>query len=114
PYQVVFKVTDLSPTGSRLVTFKTWFIRVVGPKPVWVDAQVDLATRSTNLQWESYLCQNAETIQVWRRVDSFEFEPDTCQTGMPDFLGYEQIATLPVKDAANNPVTSYTDNNRGR
>lgn len=114
PYQVVFKITDRSPTGSRLVTFKTWFIRVVGPKPVWVNAQVDLTTRSANLQWESYLCQNAETLQVWRRVDSFEFEPDTCQTGMPDFLGYEQIATLPVKDAANNPTTTYTDNNRGK
>src|SRR5204862_485139 len=27
PYQVVFKITDKSPTGSKLVTFKTWFIK---------------------------------------------------------------------------------------
>jgi hypothetical protein len=113
PYQVVFKVTDRSPTGSRLVTFKTWFIKVVGPEPKWVDVQVDLPTRSANLQWESYFCQNAETIEVWRRVDSFAFEPDSCQTGMPDFLGYNRIATLPVKDANNTPTTTFSDTNGG-
>lgn len=114
PYQVVFKITDDSPTGSALVTFKTWFIRVVGPEPEWVDAQVNLATRVADLEWESYFCQNAETIQVWRRVDSFAFTPDSCQTGMPDFLGYELIASLPVKDANNVPTTTYRDNNDGR
>lgn len=113
PYPVVFKITDKSPTGSRLVTFKTWFIRVVGPAPKWVSANVNLASRQTNLQWESYVCQNAQTMQVWRRVDSFEFEPDSCQTGMPEFLGYSLIATLPVKDINNNPITTYTDTNNG-
>jgi hypothetical protein len=113
PYQVVFKITDQSPTGSRLVTFKTWFIRVVGPPPVWNNATVDLATRSATLEWDPYLCQNAETIEVWRRVDSFEFEPDSCQTGMPPNLGYTLIETLNVKDAGNNPVTSYVDTNGG-
>lgn len=114
PYQVVFKITDKSPTGSRLATYKTWFIKVVGPEPVWVNATTNLATRSANLKWNSYFCQNAETMQVWRRVDSFAFKPDSCQTGMPEFLGYSLIATLPVKDANNNPVTTYTDTNNGQ
>lgn len=114
PYQVVFKITDKSPTGSRLVTFKTWFIRVVGPEPEWVSATTDLATRSANLQWDPYVCQNAENIQVWRRVESLAFEPDSCQTGMPDYLGFTLIQTLPVKDANNNPVTTYVDSNGGR
>lgn len=113
PYQVVFKITDNPPNGPKLVTFKTWFIRVVGPKPEWVNAQVVPASRSANLEWDSYVCPNAETMQVWRRVDSFAFEPDSCQTGMPDFLGYSLIATLPIKDANNNPVIRYTDNNGG-
>ena len=112
PYQVVFKITDNSP-GPNLTTYKTWTIRVVGPAPKWEDAQVNLATRTANLEWESYACQNAETIQVWRRVDSFEFTPDSCQTGMPGFLGYQLIATLPVKNTNNVPVTTYSDNNNG-
>ena len=105
PYQVVFKITDKSPTGSRLVTFKTWFIRVVGPEPEWQSATTDLATRSATLVWDPYMCENAGTIQIWRRVDSFAFEPDSCQTGMPEGLGYELIDTVP------NSVNSYTDTN---
>ena len=108
PYQVVFKITDKSPTGSRLVTFKTWLIRVVGPEPEWVTATTDLATRSANLQWDPYICGNAETIQIWRKVDSFAFEPDSCQTGMPDNLGYTQIATVSAG------VSTYTDTNEGQ
>jgi hypothetical protein len=108
PYQVVFKVTDLSPTGSRLVTFKTWNIRVVGPEPEWVNATTDLATRSANLQWDPYVCGNAESIQVWRRVDSFPFEPDSCQTGMPEHLGYQLITTVPAS------TNAFVDNNGGQ
>jgi hypothetical protein len=113
PYQVVFKITDQSPTGSKLVTFKTWFIRVVGPKPVLETAQVNPLTREATLSWDSYACQNAQTIQVWRRVDSFPFSPDSCQTGMPDDPGYQLIASLPVKDGNNIPITSYRDTNNG-
>ena len=108
PYQVVFKITDKSPTGSRLVTFKTWFITVVGPEPEWVSATTDLATRSANLQWDPYICENAETIQIWRRVDSFTFEPDSCQTGMPEELGYTLINTVDASDV------SFVDNNGGQ
>ena len=107
PYQVVFKITDQSPTGSRLVTFKTWFIRVVGPAPEWESATTDLATRSAVLRWDPYLCENAESIQIWRRVDSYAFEPDSCQTGMPESLGYTLIDTL------SNMETTYTDSNGG-
>ena len=111
PYQVVFKITDKHRTNnqeSRLVTFKTWLIRVVGPEPEWVSATTDLTTRSANLAWDPYLCQNAETIEIWRKVDSFVFEPDSCQTGMPEGLGYELIATV------SDTVSTYTDTNEGR
>ncbi len=110
PYQVVFKITDDSPTGSKLVTFKTWNIRVVGPAPQWVDAQTDLGDRAAVLEWDPYFCDNAEAMQIWRRVDSFPFEPDSCQTGMPDFLGYELVETL---DLSDTPAVTYTDDNNG-
>lgn len=113
PYQVVFKITDKT-ANSRLVTFKTWFIKVVGPAPKWVNATVNVANRTADIKWESYFCQNAETIQVWRRVDSFAFEPDSCQTGMPDYLGYSLIATLPVKNPFGVPTTTYKDTNEGK
>ena len=108
PYQVVFKVTDDPSTGPKLVSFATWNITVVGPPPVWVDGQVDLATRSADLQWEPYVCSNAEIMQVWRRVDRFTFTPPECVTGMPDFLGFTKIAEVPIG------TTTFKDTNGGK
>lgn len=107
PYQVVFKVTDKpqSGKGPKLVAFKTWNIKVVGPKPVWENPPV-VSGRSATLDWEDYTCDNAETIQIWRRVDSFMYDPANCETGMPDFLGYELIKEVP----ANGPTTFVDDN----
>ncbi|HEX5172227.1 MAG TPA: gliding motility-associated C-terminal domain-containing protein [Cyclobacteriaceae bacterium] len=110
PYQVVFKITD-NPgnTGPKLVTFKTWNIKVVGPKPVWQTATLNPSQRSTALDWEDYTCTNAQTMQIYRRVDSFPYDPSNCETGMPDFLGYELIKEVPISGASN-----YVDNNGGQ
>jgi hypothetical protein len=109
PYQVVFKVTDKSPTGSRLVTFKTWLIKVVGPAPKWVSAQLNSNKESATLNWQNYSCaQNAQTMQVWRRVDKTTFDPDDCDTGMPEFLGYSMIKEVPIT------TTSFVDTNNGK
>jgi hypothetical protein len=108
PYQVVFKITDNPSTGPKLVQFKTWNIRVVGPAPKWEDAKVDLAKRSAILSWENYTCANAQTMQVWRRVDQYVFDPPECVTGMPDFLGFTKIAEVPIA------TVGYTDSNGGK
>lgn len=110
PYQVVFKITDRPPSnaGAALVSFETWNIRVVGPAPVWNDAQVDLNTRSAALSWDPYTCANAETMQVWRRVDQFTFDPPECITGMPEFLGFELIGQVPIG------TSTFVDTNNGK
>jgi hypothetical protein len=96
-YQVVFKITDNPPRGPKLVTFKTWRIKVIAPPPVWVNASVDFNNRSSQLQWEDYTCrQEASTIQIWRRVDSVNFTPDSCQTGIPSSLGYSLVGQVPA------------------
>ncbi len=112
-YQVVFKITDNPDNGPKLVTFKTWFITVVGPAPEWEDAQLNLNNRTTSLEWDPYTCQNAETMQIWRKVDGSPFEPDNCETGMPEFLGYELIDQVAIKDGNQVPITSYVDTNGG-
>jgi len=112
PYQIVFKITDKPKNGPRLVTFKTWLVKVVGPAPEWVSA--NLVDRKASLQWDPYFCLNAETMQIWRKVDGSPFEPDNCQTGMPAYLGYELIDVVNIKDAGGVPVTTYTDSNKGK
>ena len=106
-YQVVFKITDKPKQGVSLVDFKTWNIRVVAPAPKWQVAVMDVPSRSANLSWNVYACQNAEKMQVWRRVDSFAYTPPECVTGIPDFLGYKKMAEVPINQAA------YKDTNNG-
>lgn len=108
PYQVVFKVTDKPLQGPKLVQFKTWNITVVGPAPKWESATLDPGKRAAALDWENYACANAITMQVWRRVDHFEFEPPKCVTGMPDFLGFQLIKELPLG------TTQFVDTNGGK
>lgn len=106
PYQVVFKITDNGQ--PNLVTFKTWFVRVVGPAPEWNQTTVDLPKRHVLLEWSEYECKNAEKIQVWRRVDSFAYTPANCETGISPALGYELISEVPAT------ATSFNDTNNGR
>ena len=109
PYQVVFKITDNPPDGPDLVSFATWNITVVAPAPVWTAAELNVAGREASLEWEDYTCRNsAERMQIWRRVDRYLFEPGVCETGMPDFLGYELI------DEVDIDQNTYLDNNEGR
>lgn len=108
PYQVVFKITDRPASKQRLIHFETWNITVVGPAPTWDDAHTVPATRSASLKWDPYLCSNASTMQVWRRVDEFPFTPPECLTGMPDFLGYTQIAEVPISQS------TFNDTNGGK
>lgn len=97
PYQVNFKISDKSAQGPSLVQFKTWRVKVIGPKPVLKDPILDLATRSAKLEWETYRCAtNAVSMEVWRRVDSYPSDPGFCTTGMPDSFGYTKIATVPI------------------
>ncbi|MEM7106889.1 MAG: gliding motility-associated C-terminal domain-containing protein [Bacteroidota bacterium] len=105
PYQVTFRITDIPAEGPKLVSFMTWNITVVGPPPVWEADQDSLFQEGQGLRlnWESYECQNAEQIQVWRRVDTNPYIPEECETGIRENAGYELIATLP------DNVTTYLD-----
>lgn len=106
-YQVVFKITDDPPHGTRLVTFKTWNIQVVAPAPVWKHQSLDLAGRHALLAWEDYRCANADRIQIWRRVGSNGFTPGLCDRDIPRNSGYILVGEV---DAGE---TTFTDTNFG-
>jgi len=109
-YQVRFKAVDQPDVsmgrGPKLADFATWFIRVVGPPPEGLLAEQGDGT-FVNLSWDAYSCNQATEMQIWRRVDSYEFEPGHCELGMPEYAGYELID---VVDIMND---SYLDDNGG-
>ncbi|MEQ8903926.1 gliding motility-associated C-terminal domain-containing protein [Ekhidna sp.] len=108
PYEVQFKAED-DPTIPEIdnppgqVNFETWRITVVGPPPTGLTAETQPG-RQIQLNWDSYSCTNADSMEVWRRVGEFEIDP-TCNPGIPQNSGYELVETLDIAE------TSYLDDN---
>jgi hypothetical protein len=108
-YMVVFKITDNPPNDTKLVTFKTWRIKVVGPAPGWEKIDIN-SKRNATLTWDPYTCANADKMQVWRRIDGTDYSPLSCETGMPASLGYSLVGTADLADSGNQ----FTDTNEGK
>lgn len=118
PYTVQFRATDARGGGVSLTDLQTWNITVVAPPPNINSVNaINSRTIDLNFDFEDYACgDQASQVQVWRRVNSNDFEPDTCQTGMPAGNGYELVSTrgisdFPFRDTNNdrglNPGATY-------
>lgn len=104
PYEVQFKASDdpvitiqlggitITPPGT--VNFETWRITVTGPPPTGLTAKTQPG-RSIQLNWDPYSCPNADSMQVWRRVNKFEIDPG-CDQGISENAGYTLIKTLNI------------------
>lgn len=107
-YPIQFKVTDVPPALQRpaLANFETWNVTVIAPAPTGLTATV-LPGREIQLNWDNYTCENAAEMQIYRRVDSFEYEPGYCETGIPQNGGYELIGNVNISNR------SFLDDNDG-
>ncbi|EOZ96906.1 hypothetical protein A33Q_2216 [Indibacter alkaliphilus LW1] len=104
-YEVRIRITDQPQSGPALVDIRTWRIKVVGPPPVIDDIEQQQG-RAANLTWDPYSCSNsAETMQVWRRLNSDPYEPDSCETGIR--AGYELVGTTDMN------TFNFIDTNNG-
>lgn len=115
PYEIQFKATDNPPQGPKLADIKTLSVTVVGVAPTGLSLAV-VNGKTIRLDWDIYNCGTADKMQIWRRVESFNFVPDNCEIGLPSFAGYELIALIEdIKyiDANNNInyKTSFIDDN---
>ena len=109
PFQVRFKALDQPPrgAGAKLADFGTWFVSVVGPPPEGLSASQGVRN-TVDLNWDPYICGNATTMEIWRRVDSNPYVPDHCELGMRENGGYELVEVIDIDQ--NN----YRDNNLGQ
>lgn len=104
-YEVRVRITDKPLSGPKLVDIQTWKIKVIGPPPVW-DELEQLPGRTLKLNWDPYACAtSAQEMQVWRRLNSDPYEPDSCETGIR--AGFELIGTT------NMTTFTFTDKNGG-
>lgn len=90
PYEVVFKAKDNGP-NIELVSFKTLRIQIIAPAPTNLVALP--VGNIIELNWHPDECSNAIGYDVYRKNGVDDFEPDSCQTGLPPETGYEKIGT---------------------
>lgn len=105
PWQMYFKATDNS-TPVNLSDVMSMNISVIGPPPQPFNS-IALGN-SITIEWLPYGCENASTIFIYRRNDSYPYEYGACDTGIPPESGYVKIAEVPA-----DGVPSFTDNNNG-
>ena len=91
PYTVFLKATD-DGSPVQLSNFSEFNIQVIAP-PVLNPSATPMANM-VQLEWDNSPCENATGYKVYRRIGSFGFVPDNCETGVPAFTGYEQIAMV--------------------
>lgn len=100
-YDVRVRITDQPSSGPKLVDIKTWRIKIIGPPPVFDEIE-QMEGRSVELNWDPYVCANSSNeMQVWRRINSDPYEPDSCETGIRpgyELIGTTDMATFKFKD----------------
>lgn len=113
PYSVVFKATDsVSVTFPKLSDLKTVTIKVVGPAPEDVQAQV--GSGQVEISWaKPFICETSDNdnfygFSVWRKEGSNLFPPDTCSPGLAG-KGYTELVY--VTRNAQNGRYYYKDTN---
>jgi len=105
PHQMTFKATD-NGVPVNLFDLESVFILVIAPPVDTVEAYPLGSTMV--IDWSVSPCPQASGYSVYRRAGSSPFQPGPCITGIPDWAGYEKIATL---QGINN--TFYIDDNKG-
>jgi gliding motility-associated-like protein len=105
-YQMNFKAKD-NGYPVNLVTYKSLKITIVCPRPENLTAVP--VGNTIHLNWNKDVCTNAIGYKIYRHSGYTGFIPANCETGIPAYTGYVEIATIP-----NIYDTSYVDNNNGQ
>ena len=106
PYFLTLEAKD-NPAGRsanlpRLVSLSTVEITVVAPAPE--NPQAQAVENAINLSWDTSICQGANAYKIYRREGTYGFVPSECETGVPEYTGYEILDTV---DGINN--VTYSD-----
>jgi gliding motility-associated-like protein len=105
PYQVVFRAED-NGADLNLVDNKDVFIKVIAP-PV-ENVQLNATNNSIEIIWDQIPCAQALGYNIYRKNESVNYQPDSCDCGVPADLDFELVyTTSSVAD------TTFIDNNNG-
>jgi gliding motility-associated-like protein len=105
PYDVVLKSEDINADIS-LVDITSFQIRVLHKPPENLVALP--GTDTIRLEWNPTNCGKAAGYNIYRRLGSQAYTPDSCEIGVPAYTGYELIDKV-----TGSNTTHYRDDNHG-
>ena len=107
PYAMSFRAEDDPPANDiPLVDYHTTFITVVGPAPE--NPEADPVGNAIQLSWDQSPCQEVVGYKIYRRIEEYGFEPDTCEVGVPAYTGYQYLGST-----SGLSSTAYLDDAAG-
>ena len=105
PYLTIFKATDDNP-DQPLFDYENVNINVVGPAPQ--NVTLEPTNSAIYVKWDTSKCENVAGYRIYRKNEKYNFVPDECETGVPNYTGYQYIGSVEGYDN-----TKFLDNNNG-
>ncbi len=105
PYNIIVKAEDDHPI-LQLVDISNFHIKVIGPAPK--NPRTTATASSILLEWDTSVCQNVVSYEIYRREGRLGYIPDSCTNGIPSGLDYELVSVIDGRDS-----TQFTDDNNG-
>lgn len=105
PWQVTLKSEDKNADIS-LIDIDNFNITVLAPAPEIIGSSA--TNTDITLTWNQNNCGPVTGYNIYRREGNYAFEPDSCESGVPEYTGYTKIAVVKGKENV-----SYTDDNNG-
>jgi gliding motility-associated-like protein len=105
PYDFVLKTEDIND-DIPLVDINSFKIRVLHKPPQNLVAMP--GTDTVRLEWTETNCGTAAGYKIYRRLGSQPYQPDSCETGVPEYTGYEFLDYV-----TGGSTTFYRDDNLG-
>lgn len=96
-YQMSYKAKDNHPL-IPLVDYESQQISVISPASDITS--VSSLGNTITIDWDPAFCPNASCYNVYRRIDSSGYVPDSCDTGVPSSAGYQFITN--INDISNS------------
>ncbi len=105
PYTIVLKTEDVND-DIVLVDITSFTVNVLHKAPE--NLQTYPGVDTIRLEWEPTTCGSAAGYKIYRKLGGYDYIPDSCETGVPDYTGYTLLDYV-----VGGSVNSYTDDNLG-
>jgi len=104
-YITTFKAKD-NDSPISLANFTSLKVKVIGPKVE--NMKIARGRNAMLISWDPSFCGNVSGYDIYRKIDSTNWNPSKCQTGIPNSIGFSKIGST-----SGHLQTDFKDDNFG-